>query len=51
MRFNREQEVLESVFVEMDPILHGFRGVLVELVGVEEVTCSWRPPPARATAS
>jgi hypothetical protein len=33
MRFNREQEVLESVFVEMDPILHGFRGVLVELVG------------------
>jgi hypothetical protein len=36
MRFNREQEVLESVFVEMDPILHGFRGVLVELVGVEE---------------
>lgn len=36
MRFNRKQEVLESVFVEMDPILHGFRGVLVELVGVEE---------------
>jgi len=36
MRFNREQEVPESVFVEMDPILHGFRGVLVELVGVGE---------------
>ena len=31
MRFDAEQEVLESVFVEMDPILHGFRGVLVEL--------------------
>ena len=25
-------EVLESVFVEMDPVLDGFRGVLVELV-------------------
>lgn len=30
MQFDREQEVLESVFVEMDPILHGFGGVLVE---------------------
>ena len=29
-------EVLESVFVEMDPMLHGFRGVLVELLGVGE---------------
>ena len=29
-------EVLESVFVEMDPVLDGFRGVLVELVGVGE---------------
>jgi hypothetical protein len=29
-------EVLESVFVEMDPILDGFRGVLVELLGVGE---------------
>jgi hypothetical protein len=36
MRFDAEQEVLESVFVEMDPILHGFRGVLVELVGAGE---------------
>ena len=36
MRFEREQEVLESVFVEMDPVLDGFRGVLVELVGVGE---------------
>ena len=31
-----EHEVLESVFVEMDPVLDGFRGVLVELVGVGE---------------
>jgi hypothetical protein len=29
-------EVVESVFVEMDPVLDGFRGVLVELVGVGE---------------
>jgi hypothetical protein len=29
-------EVLKSVFVEMDPVLDGFRGVLVELVGVGE---------------
>jgi hypothetical protein len=29
-------EVLESVFVEMDPVLDGFRGVLVELAGVGE---------------
>ncbi len=30
------QEVLESVFVEMDPVLHGFVGVLVELSRVGE---------------
>ena len=36
MQFNKEQEVLESVFVKMDPVLHGFCGVLVELVGVGE---------------
>ena len=29
-------EVLESVFVEMDPAPDGFGGVLVELVGVGE---------------
>ena len=29
-------EVLESVFVEMDPVLDGFGGVLVELLGVGE---------------
>jgi hypothetical protein len=32
----KEHEVLESVFIEMDPILHGFCGVLVELSGVGE---------------
>jgi hypothetical protein len=36
MRPVGRHEVLESVFVEMDPILHGFCGVLVELVGVGE---------------
>ena len=36
MRLVGRHEVLESVFVEMDPILDGFRGVLVELVGVGE---------------
>jgi hypothetical protein len=36
MRLDGRHEVLESVFVEMDPILDGFRGVLVELVGVGE---------------
>ena len=32
----RTNEVLESVFVEMDPVLHGFSGVFLELVGVGE---------------
>jgi hypothetical protein len=36
MRPVGEHEVLESVLVEMDPVLDGFRGVLVELVGVGE---------------
>ena len=36
MRLVGRHEVLESVFVEMDPVLHGFRGVLVELLGVGE---------------
>ena len=36
MRPGGGHEVLESVFVEMDPVLDGFRGVLVELVGVGE---------------
>jgi len=36
MRLAKEHEVLESVFVEMDPVLDGFRGVLVELLGVGE---------------
>jgi hypothetical protein len=34
MRREPQQVVLESVFVEMDPILHGFAGVLVELCWV-----------------
>jgi hypothetical protein len=36
MRLVGRHEVLESVFVEMDPVLHGFRGVLVELVAAGE---------------
>ena len=36
MRLVGGHEVLESVFVEMDPMLHGFRGVLVELLDVGE---------------
>ena len=36
MRLAEEHEVLESVFVEMDPVLDGFSGVVVELVGVGE---------------
>jgi hypothetical protein len=36
MRLVGGHEVLESVFVEMDPLLDGFRGVLVELLGVGE---------------
>ena len=36
MRLVGQHEVLESVFVEMDPVLHGFSGVLVELVGIGE---------------
>jgi hypothetical protein len=36
MRPVGRHEVLESVFVEMDPVLHGFSGVLVELVGMGE---------------
>ncbi len=36
MRLVGRHEVLESVYVEMDPVLHGFCGVLVELLGVGE---------------
>ena len=36
MRLVGRHEVLESVFVEMDPVLHGFSGVLLELVGMGE---------------
>jgi hypothetical protein len=36
MRPVGRHEVLESVFVEMDPVLDGFGGVLVELVGIGE---------------
>jgi hypothetical protein len=36
VRREMQQEVLESVFVEMDPVLHGFAGVLVELPRVGE---------------
>jgi hypothetical protein len=36
MRPIRRHEVLESVYVEMDPVLDGFCGVLVELLGVGE---------------
>ena len=36
MRPVGRHEVLESVFVEMDPLVDGFRGVLVELLGVGE---------------
>jgi len=36
MRLVGGHELLESVFVEMDPVLDGFRGVLVELLGVGE---------------
>jgi hypothetical protein len=36
MSLVEEHESIEAVFVEMDPILHGFRGVLVELMGVGE---------------
>jgi hypothetical protein len=52
MRLVGGNEVLESVFVEMDPVLDGFCGVLVELLGVGgRAMCSWRPPLASATAS
>jgi hypothetical protein len=51
MRPVGRHEVLESVFVEMDPILHGFSGVLVELLGWGRGTSSWRPPQAPGTAS
>jgi hypothetical protein len=36
MRLVGQHEVLKSVFVEMDPVSDGFRGVLVELLGVGE---------------
>jgi hypothetical protein len=36
MRLVGRHEVLESVFVEMESVLHGFRGVLMELLGVVE---------------
>ena len=36
MRSREIQEVLESVFVEMDPALCGFAGVFVELCRTQE---------------
>jgi len=36
MQLVGRHEVLESVFVEMDPVLDGFSGVLLELVGMGE---------------
>lgn len=36
MSIAEEHESIEAVFVEMDPVLDGFRGVLVELLGVGE---------------
>ena len=36
MHRQTQEEVLESVFVEMDPVLHGFAGVLVEFSRVGE---------------
>ena len=36
MRMVGRHEILESVFVEMDPVLDGFCGVLVELLGMGE---------------
>jgi hypothetical protein len=49
MRLVGGHEVLESVFVEMDPMLHGFRGVLVELLDAGKATCCWRPRWGPAT--
>ncbi len=36
MQFAGACEVLESIFVEMDPMLEGFLGMFVELVRVGE---------------
>jgi hypothetical protein len=36
MRIAEDHEIIEAVFVEMDPLRHGFAGVLIELVAVGE---------------
>ena len=36
MRNAEEHEIIEAVFVEMDPLRDGFAGVLIELVAVGE---------------
>jgi hypothetical protein len=36
MRIAEEYEVIEAVFVEMDPLRDGFAGVLIEVVGLGE---------------
>ncbi len=36
MRIYEEHEIIEAVFVEMDPLREGFAGVLIELVAVGE---------------
>ncbi len=51
MRRETQQEILESVFVEMAPVLHGFTGVLLELFTVGEGYAVLEPPPGAATAS
>jgi hypothetical protein len=36
MRIAEEHEIIEAVFVEMDPMRDGFAGVLIELVALGE---------------
>jgi hypothetical protein len=36
MRIAADHEIIEAVFVEMDPLRHGFAGVLIELVALGE---------------
>ncbi len=51
MKLEEDIELLESLFVELDPLTDGFVGVLVEVHRRGTGTSCWKRPPPQATAS
>ena len=51
MQIREDFELLESLFVELDPLEDGFVGCCSRSIATETGTSYWRPPPLRATES